>query len=87
MCMYVLNAGGRGRVRGLHIGSTLQPLGGSSRSLNLTPATGPTTFTHTAGQIGFTRDGSQVIVTSKLNGNDIDVFRVDSQGCYPTLPS
>ena len=33
-------------------------------------------FTHTPGQVAFSPDGSQLVVTTKANGNDIDVFGV-----------
>lgn len=85
--VYVLNAGGQGRLRGFHIQSNgLQPIAGSSRSLDLTPPSGPTTFTHTPGQVGFTPGGSQLVVTTKANGNDIDVFGVDSSGTLSATP-
>ncbi len=33
-------------------------------------------FTNTPGQLAFSLDGSQLIVTTKANGNDVDVFAV-----------
>jgi 6-phosphogluconolactonase (cycloisomerase 2 family) len=37
-------------------------------------------FTHTPGQIAFTPDGSQLVVTTKANGDHIDVFGVSLLG-------
>ena len=37
-------------------------------------------FTHTPGQVVFSPDGSQLVVTTKANGNDIDVFGVEPIG-------
>ncbi|MBV9169883.1 MAG: beta-propeller fold lactonase family protein, partial [Chloroflexi bacterium] len=75
--VYVLNAGGSGGVQGYRIdGERLRPIDGSARSLGLTPVTGPTEFVNTPGQVGFTPDGDQLIVTTKANGSHIDVFGV-----------
>ena len=43
-------------------------------------------FTHTPGQVAFTPDGSRLIVTTKGNGNDIDVFRVGLSGGLSATP-
>src|SRR5262249_17986332 len=57
----------------------LVPIPGSSRALGLNPAATPQ-FTNTPGQVSFTPNGSQLIVTTKENGNDVDVFRVMPAG-------
>ena len=72
--IYVLNAGGAGEVQGFYA-DTLTPIPGSARSLGLTPGLTPQ-FLNTPGQIGFTPNGRQLVVTTKANGSDIDVFNV-----------
>jgi 6-phosphogluconolactonase (cycloisomerase 2 family) len=85
--VYVLNAGGSGSVHGYRIaGGRLHPIENSSRSLSLTPVSGPTAFLNTPGQVGFTPDGDQVIVTTKANGSHIDVFRVRPSGRLSDTP-
>jgi 6-phosphogluconolactonase (cycloisomerase 2 family) len=83
---YVLNALGGGSVQGFRIGSRgLNPLPGSNRPLGLNPAAAPQ-FTNTPGQVAFSPNGSQVIVTTKANGNDIDVFGVRDDGRLSASP-
>lgn len=78
---YALNAHEAGTITGYRItDGQLQPIEGSTRSLNLTPVTGPMQFANTPGQIGFTPDGQQLIVTTKANGSLIDVFQVQTDG-------
>lgn len=76
--IYVLNAGGTGEVQGYYA-STLAPIPGSARSLGLTPGLTPA-YLNTPGQIGFTPDGQQLVVTTKDNGSDIDVFGLTPSG-------
>ncbi len=84
--VYVLNARDGGSVQGyLRVGSTLLKIGTWHRSLGLDPALTPE-FTHTPGQIAFTPGGSKIVVTTKANGNDIDVFAVDRLGGLPATP-
>ena len=81
--VYVLNAEDGGNVSGYWVGDgRLHPIWGSTRSLGLTIPTDSTQFTHTPGQVAFSPDGTQLIVTTKANvvGNDIDVFGVRSDG-------
>lgn len=74
--VYVLNALNGGSVQGYRlIAGFLVPLPGSSRALGLDPTETPQ-FTSTPGQVAFSPDGRQLIVTTKNNGNDIDVFGV-----------
>ncbi len=78
--VYVLNAENGGSVQGFRIiFGFVVPIFGSNRPLGLDPTLTPQ-FTHTPGQVAFTPDGSQLIVTTKANGNDIDVFRVFGDG-------
>ncbi len=50
-------------------------LPGSGRALGLNPTEEPQ-FINTPGQVAFSPNGSQLIVTTKANGSDIDVFAV-----------
>ena len=63
----------------------LVPLPGSNRALGLDPTATPQ-FTNTPGQVAFSPDGSQLIVTTKANGNDIDVFGVGFFGLLSPSP-
>ena len=72
--VYVLDAGGSGSIQGFYANS-LTPIPGSNRSLGLIPGLTPA-FLNTPGQIGFTPDGRHLVVTTKANGSDIDVFAV-----------
>src|SRR5258708_5199227 len=84
---YVVNAGGAGNVHGYRIDDNrLESITGSARSLGLTPVTGSKTFLNTPGQIGFSPDGDQLIVTTKANGSDIDVFAVGENGTLSAKP-
>jgi 6-phosphogluconolactonase (cycloisomerase 2 family) len=81
--VYVLNAENGGSVSGYRADDgRLHRIWGSTRSLGLTIPTDTTQFTHTPGQVAFSPDGSQLIVTTKANviGNDIDVFGVGPDG-------
>jgi 6-phosphogluconolactonase (cycloisomerase 2 family) len=78
--VYVLNAGGTGIVKGFRIrGNQLRPIGGSARSLGLAN-TDPPNFLTSPGQVGFTPDGRQLIVTTKASDSHIVVFRVRHDG-------
>jgi hypothetical protein len=83
---YVLNARNGASVQGYRIAfDVLFPIFGSHRALGLDPAATPE-FTHTPGQVAFTPDGSRLIVTTKANGSDIDVFRVGLFGWLSAAP-
>jgi len=86
--VYVLNALNGGSVQGYRVlgGSALVPLPGSHRALGLDPTATPQ-FTTTPGQVAFTPDGSQLVVTTKGNGNDIDVFGVGASGRLSAAPA
>ncbi len=84
--VYVLNALGGGAVQGYRLAfGTLVPLPGSARALGLNPAAAPQ-FTNTPGQVSFSPDGSQLIVTTKANGNDVDVYGVRADGTLSAAP-
>jgi DNA-binding beta-propeller fold protein YncE len=84
--VYVLNALGGGSVQGyrLFLGR-LFPLAGSSRALGLDPTATPQ-FVNTPGQVAFSPDGAQLIVTTKANGSDIDVYAVRRSGLLSHAP-
>ncbi len=84
--VYVLNAEGGGSVQGFGVFfNHLFPIPGSSRSLGLNPTATPQ-FTNTPGQVAFTPNGSKLIVTTKANGSDIDVFGVGPFGVLSPNP-
>jgi 6-phosphogluconolactonase (cycloisomerase 2 family) len=79
--LYVVNAHEAGAITGYQItDGQFCPIQDSTRSLELTPVTGPGQFLNTPGQIGFTPDGQQLIITTKRNGSLIDVFAMDTDG-------
>jgi 6-phosphogluconolactonase (cycloisomerase 2 family) len=78
--VYVLNALNGGSVQGYwSFFGRLFPIPGSNRPLHLNPTATPQ-FTNTPGQVAFSPSGSQLIVTTKANGDDIDVFGVGFGG-------
>jgi 6-phosphogluconolactonase (cycloisomerase 2 family) len=85
--VYVLNATGGGSVQGYWAWfGRLFPIPGSARQLGLNPGATPQ-FTNTPGQVAFSPDGSQLIVTTKANGSDIDVFGVGWSGSLSPSPA
>jgi 6-phosphogluconolactonase (cycloisomerase 2 family) len=84
--VYVLNAENGGSVQGYRsFFGRLFRVPRSHRALGLDPTATPQ-FTHTPGQVAFSPDGSQLIVTTKANGNDIDVFGVHFNGRLSAAP-
>jgi 6-phosphogluconolactonase (cycloisomerase 2 family) len=84
--VYVLNAEKGGSVQGyVALAGHLFPLPGSNRALGLNPSATPQ-YVNTPGQVAFSPDGSQLIVTTKANGNDIDVFSVGFFGWLSSSP-
>jgi Lactonase, 7-bladed beta-propeller len=72
--VFVLNAWGGASIAGfLQLGGHLIPVPGWTRDLGLGTSSA-TIFTGTPGQIGFTPDGSQLVVTTKNAANTVDVF-------------
>jgi 6-phosphogluconolactonase (cycloisomerase 2 family) len=85
--VYVLNARDGASVSGYRVAAGgLHPIEGSIRSLGLTIPTDANEFTHTPGQVAFSPDGSQLIVTTKAGANTIDVFAVRADGRLTTTP-
>ncbi len=90
--VYVANAENGGSVDGFwQLGGRLIPIPGSNRPLGLNLTTSSpssaTQFVNTPGQVAFSRDGSQLIVTTKANGDDIDVFHVYRWGLLSASPT
>ncbi|MGX6605011.1 lactonase family protein [Micromonosporaceae bacterium Da 78-11] len=84
--VYVLNARDGGSVQGFQrLGSRLVRVPFWNRRLGLDPAAAPE-FTHTPGQVTFSPDGSQLLVTTKANTNAIDVYAVDRVGGLSKSP-
>lgn len=87
--VYVLNAEEGGSIQGYAVAfGHLVLIPSSHRSLGL--ATGkpgePEQFTHTPGQVAFSPDGSQLIITTKAAGQSIDVFTVYPWGSISRNP-
>jgi len=77
--VYVLNAGGAGRVAGFRLRhDRLVPIPGSSRGLGLSNAAVPY-FLTSPSQIGLTPDGRTLVVATKAN-NTLVTFRVRGDG-------
>ncbi|MGD8276699.1 MAG: beta-propeller fold lactonase family protein [Gemmatimonadota bacterium] len=72
--VYVLNAGGSGNIAGLRLspGGSLSPIAGSVQALSQAGGTGPA-------QIGFTRNGRQLVVAEKAT-NLLGVYALDGSG-------
>jgi len=84
--VYALNAAEGGDVQGYTVtAGRLEAIPASTRALGLNPAEVPQ-FTHTPGQVAFSPDGTQLIVTTKGNGSAIDVFGVRQNGRISTTP-
>lgn len=84
--VYVLDAGGPGAVQGFRItAGGLAPLPDSRRALGL-GNTNPPFFLDSPGQVGFTPDAGQLIVTTKASGGNIDVFEVALDGRLSASP-
>ncbi len=85
--VYVVNAENGGSLAGFwQTGDRLIAIPGSARALNLNASATPQ-FVNTPGQVAFSRDGSQLIVTTKANGSDVDVFDVYRSGELSHTPT
>src|SRR5215472_5306762 len=85
--LYVLNALGGASVSGfVQVGGRLIPRPSWHRDLGL-GTNSSTAFTATPGQIGFTPDGTHLVVTTKGATNSIDVFKAGPFGpsAQPTV--
>lgn len=85
--LYVLDAGSSGSVTGFRVVGHrfLVPISGSTRSLGLANAN-PPFFLSSPAQVGFTPDGTQLVVTTKSNGL-VDVFSVNPDGRLSETPT
>jgi 6-phosphogluconolactonase (cycloisomerase 2 family) len=84
--VYALNAEDGGTVQGYRVaGGRLVAIPRSSRPLNLDPTAAPQ-FVNTPGQVLFSPGGTQLLVTTKANGSDIDVFAVHAGGRLSARP-
>jgi len=87
--VFVLNALGGASVSGfVQFGGRLIPVPSWQRDLGLGTSSS-TVFTGTPGQIAFTPDGSQLVVTTKGAANSVDVFADGPSGpsAQPTVTS
>jgi 6-phosphogluconolactonase (cycloisomerase 2 family) len=85
--VYVLNALEGGSVQGFRVvAGRLVPMLLSKRPLGLDPSATPQ-FTHTPGQVVFSPEGTQLLVTTKANGNDVDVFSITPIGLPSLKPT
>ena len=83
---YVLNSGGAGIVQGFWIDKHgLKSIPGSARALGLANST-PPNFLTAPGQVGFTPNGRDLIVTTKASTSAIDVFHVRYDGRLSAAP-
>jgi len=82
----VLNSGGTGAVSEFRLDDhRLIPLAGQTRSLGLTN-TVPPFFLQGAGQVGYTPDGSHLVVTTKHSTDSFEVFSVARDGDLGASP-
>ena len=85
--VYVVNAGGAGSVSGFSIlGQHVVPIPGSTRSLGL-DNTNPPNFHMSPGQVIFSPNGSELLVSTKESTNSIDVFQVGLSGLLSAAPA
>jgi 6-phosphogluconolactonase (cycloisomerase 2 family) len=83
----VLNAENGGSVQEYYaFFGHLFPVPGSNRALGLTIPSDTNQFTHTPGQVSYSPDGAQLIVTTKASSNAIDVFNVGFFGFLSRSP-
>ncbi|MEY9931760.1 6-phosphogluconolactonase (cycloisomerase 2 family) [Catenulispora sp. GP43] len=84
--VYVLNALDGGSVQGYTVeDGRLLPRRDWNRPLGLDPNATPQ-FTNTPGQVGFADWGRKLIVTTKANGDNVDVFALDDDGAPAPAP-
>ncbi len=83
----VLNAQAGGSIQEFYsFFGHLIPVPGSNRNLGLTIPTDTTQFTHTPGQVLYSPDGSQLLVTTKATTNAVEVFKVGFLGFLSQSP-
>ncbi|MFJ1708905.1 lactonase family protein [Kitasatospora sp. NPDC088346] len=84
--VFVLNALNGGSIQGYTVrNGHLHQEAGWQRPLGLDPNATPQ-FTNTPGQVGFTGDGSQLVVTTKANGSSLLVFNLNRSGAPAATP-
>jgi len=84
--VYVLNSGGSGTVHGYRIAhDRLVTIPRSGRSLGLANSD-PPFFLTSPGHVGFSPDGRQLLVTTKVSQSTLDVFQVGPDGRLSTTP-
>jgi hypothetical protein len=85
---YVLDAGFAGYLQGYRIaGGTLHPITGSLRSLGLGNGN-PPAFLQSPAQVGFSPDGSKLVITMKGNGGgSVYVYAVSPDGRLSNTPA
>lgn len=85
--VYVLNAGGEGSVTGYRLRQgRLRAIPNSQRTLEL-GNTVPPGYLDSPGQVGFTPNGQQLVVTTKASTSSIDVFAVGAHGRLGATPT
>jgi 6-phosphogluconolactonase (cycloisomerase 2 family) len=84
--VYVLNALSASVQGYVSFFGRLYPLPGSTRSLGFSVPSDTTQFVSTPGQVAFSPNGSQLLVTTKASGSDIDVFGVGQFGYLSGSP-
>jgi Lactonase, 7-bladed beta-propeller len=85
--VYVLNARDGGSVSGFRIaGSRLTPIPGSTANLGYSAVTDASEFTHTPGQVAFSPDGRELLVTTKALGQSVLVYHVRESGRLDPSP-
>jgi hypothetical protein len=85
--VYVVNALNGGSIQGYVVfRDRLIPVSSWNRALGLNSSATPQ-FLNTPGQITFTPDGRQLIVSTKANGNDLDVFAIGPDGSPSATPT
>ncbi|MGW4490302.1 lactonase family protein [Amycolatopsis sp. NPDC004368] len=84
--VYVLNARNGGSVQGFRsLAGLLIRVPAWHRPLGLDTAKSPE-FNNTPGQVGFTPDGTKLIVTTKRSTNSVEVFTLDRFGAPSSRP-
>jgi 6-phosphogluconolactonase (cycloisomerase 2 family) len=85
--VYVENALNGGSIQGyVRSGEQLVPVPRWNRALGLSTTATPQ-FLHAPGQITFSPNGRQLIVSTKANGDDLDVFAIGHRGSPSATPT
>ena len=85
--VYVLNARDGGSIQGFRqFGRFLVRIPAWHRNLGLDPTATPE-FVNTPGEVAFSPSGDQLVVTTKANGSQLDVFHVNRFGGPSATPT